>query len=98
MLRRNQAGRQIVASQLIAWRLGETKPKVVGLEVRGRSIDGMKLNEHSLVQDPGDGNPLRDLPIENHVLLVFRSAQILKVFASAPKQRMIGKLLQMRFN
>jgi hypothetical protein len=70
----------------------------MGLEARDRIIDGMKLSEHSLVQDPGDGNPLRGLPIENHVLLVFRSAQIIKVFAGAPKQRMIGKLLQMRFN
>jgi hypothetical protein len=70
----------------------------VGLEVRDRIIDGMKLNEHSLVQDPGDGNPVRGLPIENRVLPVFRSTQIIKVFASAPKQRMIGKLLQMRFN
>jgi hypothetical protein len=80
----------------VAIRRNETER--CGARGEGRSINGIKLNEHSLVQDPGDGNPLRDLPIENHVLLVFRSAQIIKVFASAPKQRMIGKLLQMRFN
>lgn len=58
----------------------------------------MKLDEHALMQDARDRNSIGSLSIEDDVFLVLGTAQIIKSFASAPKQRMIGKLLQMRFN
>ena len=58
----------------------------------------MELKQHSLMEDARDGDAVSRFPVEDHMFLVFRPAQIVEAFAGPPKQRPIRKMLKVSFD